>query len=70
MRMRSAVLLSGMLSCLTLCASAQFDNYQLYHILLTPECPAKHLAWLSPANLNDIIIIDFKEALTAPQKQS
>jgi len=68
MRKRKTVLLSVMLSSLSVCATAQIDNYQRYHNLLAQKCPAVHLEWLSPADLNDMIVIDFKGSLNALQR--
>jgi hypothetical protein len=45
-------------------ASAQIDNYTPYHELLAKLCPAKHLEWVSPGQLNDLIMIDFEGSLT------
>ncbi len=49
-------------------ASAQVDNYAPYHTLLSKECRSKHLEWLSPADLNDMIIIDFEGSLSKNTK--
>jgi hypothetical protein len=68
MRNKKTVLLSAMLSSLPVYGAAQIDNYQPYHILLARECPANHLEWLSPADLNDMIVIDFKGSLAPSQK--
>jgi hypothetical protein len=35
--------------------SAQVDNYTPYHELLAKYCGPKHLEWISPGALNDII---------------
>jgi hypothetical protein len=49
-------------------ASAQIDNYTLYNGLLAQECRASHLEWLSPAQLNDLIEIDFEGSLPKAEK--
>lgn len=52
----------------SIAASAQSQNYAPYNNLLAKECGAKHLAWISPADLNDMIIIDFEGALPKAMK--
>jgi hypothetical protein len=48
-------------------ASGQVDNYTPYHVLLAKECGAKHLEWISPGQLNDVIL-DFEGALPKSAK--
>jgi hypothetical protein len=44
-------------------ADGQIDNYEPYHALLAKQCPAKHLEWLSPGELDDLIEVNFHDAL-------
>lgn len=44
-------------------ASGQVDNFQPYHALLAKQCPAQHLEWLSPGELDDLIEVNFHDAL-------
>ncbi|SRR5579883_247469 len=46
-----------------LAAFGQSQNYAPYTDLLAKECGTKHLEWISPADLNDMIIIDFEGTL-------
>ena len=43
-------------------ASAQVDNYTPYHQLLARACKARHLEWISPGDLGDLIE-DFEASL-------
>jgi len=67
MRLGATLLLAISVS-LPIGASAQVDNYTRYHELLAKECGAKHLEWLSAADLNDMIIIDFEGSLSKNRK--
>jgi hypothetical protein len=51
-----------------LSTDAQVDNYKPYHFLLARECPSKHLEWISPADLGELID-NFHESLLASQKE-
>ena len=44
-------------------ARAQADDYAAYRALLAKECPARHLEWLSPGELDDLIEVNFHDAL-------
>ncbi len=57
----------AILTCLPINASAQVDNYRPYHWLSAKECGAKHLEWLSPADLDERIE-GFDETLTENTK--
>ncbi|HUO03373.1 MAG TPA: hypothetical protein VMU31_11375 [Rhizomicrobium sp.] len=46
-----------------LTASGQGDDYGPYHALLAKECPAQHLELLSPGELDDLIEVNFHDAL-------
>ena len=48
--------------------AAQIDNYTPYHVLLAKDCNSKHLEWLSPAELNDLIVQDFRGQLSSREK--
>jgi hypothetical protein len=39
------------------------DDFALFHALLTKQCPAKHLEWLSTGELDDLIEVNFRDAL-------
>ena len=41
----------------------QVDDFALYHALLAKQCPAKHLEWLSTGELDDLIEVNFHDAL-------
>ena len=41
----------------------QTDNMQDYHALLTKQCPANHLEWLSEGELDDLIEVNFHDSL-------
>lgn len=44
-------------------ATAQIDDYSPYHALLAKQCGPKHLEWVSPADLDDLIG-DFHDSLS------
>ena len=48
-------LLSAVLLGLPVAATAQIDNYTPYHLLLARQCGERHLEWISPADLSDLI---------------
>jgi hypothetical protein len=39
------------------------DDFALFHALLAKQCPAKHLEWLSTGELDDLIEVNFHDAL-------
>jgi hypothetical protein len=41
----------------------QADDFAPYHALLAKQCPAKHLEWLSVGELDDLIEVNFHDAL-------
>ena len=68
MRLRAALLLAISIN-LPIGASAQVDKYTPYHELLAKECGAKHLEWVSPADL-DLLITNFHDALPKAQQSN
>jgi hypothetical protein len=44
-------------------APAPADAVAAYTALLTKQCPQKHLEWLSPGELDDLIEVNFHDAL-------
>jgi hypothetical protein len=42
---------------------SQTDDVALFHALLAKQCPAKHLEWLSTGELDDLIEVNFHDAL-------
>jgi hypothetical protein len=39
------------------------DDFAPFHALLAKQCPAKHLEWLSTGELDDLIEVNFHDAL-------
>ncbi|HEY5085613.1 MAG TPA: hypothetical protein VII48_13880 [Rhizomicrobium sp.] len=39
------------------------DDFALFHAALAKQCPAKHLEWLSTGELDDLIEVNFHDAL-------
>ncbi len=62
-----AILLPVILLSAPMDATAQIDNYTPYHVLLAKQCGPKHLEWLSPADLGDLIG-DFHDSLRPAQQ--
>jgi hypothetical protein len=60
-------MLSAALALIPLAAGGQSqnppDDFAAYHALLTKQCPAKHLEWLSAGELDDLIEVNFHDAL-------
>ena len=50
---RPRLLLAITLIALPVGANAQIDNYRPYHALLARQCSARHLEWLSAADLDE-----------------
>jgi hypothetical protein len=44
-------------------AAGQVDDFAPYRALLAKQCPAKHLEWLSAGELDDLIEVNFHDAL-------
>ncbi|HEV7959546.1 MAG TPA: hypothetical protein VGP01_00835 [Rhizomicrobium sp.] len=44
-------------------SQSQTDDVALFHALLAKQCPAKHLEWLSTGELDDLIEVNFHDAL-------
>jgi hypothetical protein len=44
-------------------SQTQTDDFAPYHALLAKQCPAKHLEWLSTGELDDLIEVNFHDAL-------
>lgn len=56
-------MLAAMLVLVPVMANGQADDYAPYRTLLAKECPAQHLEWLSPGELDDLIEVNFHDAL-------
>jgi hypothetical protein len=41
----------------------QTDDFAPFHAALAKQCPAKHLEWLSTGELDDLIEVNFHDAL-------
>ncbi len=63
-----ATLLLVILVSLPVGATAQIDNYTPYHALLAKQCSARHLEWVSPGDLNELIA-EFHRSLRPAQQR-
>ena len=56
-------MLAAMAALAPVAAGGQVDDFAPYRALVAKQCPAKHLEWLSPGELDDLIEVNFHDAL-------
>ena len=59
---------SAVLMLIPVAAGGQADDFAPFHALLAKQCPAKHLEWLSAGELDDLIEVNFHDALPGALK--